>query len=670
MTFRLAMVKLFVFICALITPCFLETVLIPRKEILSTNDYSSVQLSHDGKWIAYIGPSFEQMLNGAKNVYIKDLPDGTPKRLTHEHKDSIASLYIAYDGKTILYLSDPDGDENFSLNMINIETGKDTVIEDDMEVRAYPMSSSPSRTNELIIGINKRNPIFHDAFLLNLETGTKTMIFENNYYVQVLFNYQLEPVLGYNETDDAGVTFYHLLPNGQAELIKKSPPQSTDTTKPQHVDITGTVYWFDNDQSDKVAFVAMDMKTKQSQVLYTGKRADVYDATYHPATGRPLWLSEEYMKTERVPLDSSFNSDFECFRKNLPQGSTIDVTDMSLDMKRWLVSVSFDNKYPAYYLYDRPQRRLQYLFSMKRSLLNYQIGSTYPFEVPVSDKLTEICYVTLPVDFDVNKNGIPSKPLSTIVFVHGGPTARDSWEFSLYPQYLANRNYAIIRCNYRGSTGFGKAFVNAAVGEWGLKMQQDVTDAVHWAIEKKISDPSKIAIAGYSFGGYSTLAGLAFTPDLYACGVDIVGPSNLISLLNTIPEYWKAAYKSLANKMGGSPNTVEGMEKLRKSSPLFAANNIKKPLLIGQGANDPRVKQAEADQIFEALKSSNIPVTYVLFSNEGHGFTHPENDIAFWALAEKFLGDCLGGKVEPLTDEIEKSTAKVQSHNVQNVQQN
>jgi len=265
----------------------------------------------------------------------------------------------------------------------------------------------------------------------------------------------------------------------------------------------------------------------------------------------------------------------------------------------------------------------------------------------------------------VNKNGIPSKPLPTVVFVHGGPTARDTWGFGLYPQYLANRDYAVIQCNYRGSTGFGKAFINAGNGEWGLKMQQDLTDAVHWAIEKKISDPSKVAIAGYSYGGYATLAGLAFTPDLYACGVDIVGPSNLMSLLNSIPEYWKAGYNSLAKKMGGSPNTIDGMEKLRKSSPIFSASSIKKPLLIGQGANDPRVKQAEADQIFDALKSSNIPVTYVLFSNEGHGFSHPENDMAFWGIAEKFLGECLGGKIEPMTNEIEKSTAKVQSHNVQ-----
>lgn len=642
--------------------CLSETVLIPRNEILGHADYTGVTMSHDGKYLAYIGPSWEDGLNGAKNIFIKELPNGTSKRLTGDCIDSISSLEIAYDGKTILYLSDPDGDENYSLNMLNIENSEIKIIEDDPDVLAMIWYKSPTRSNEVLIGINKRNPTYHDVYLLDLKTGNKTLVYQNDYYMTLLFNYDLKPLIGYNETDDAGLRFYRITENGQDQLIKKSPPESRRSTMPVAVDDTGTVYWLDNDESDKTNFVAMDPKTAQRQVLYSGKRADISDVKFHPKTGRPLWLNEDYMKSEHVPLDSSFKSDFKCLQSNISGNAIIDVSDMSLDMKVWLVNAQYDNKWPTYYYYDRLKRSVQYLFSMKESLSKYSTGSTYPFEVRTSDGLTEICYVTIPVEYDKFKNGTPSERLPTIMLVHGGPHARDEWTFSLYPQYLANRNYAVIQCNYRASTGYGKAFLNAGNGQWGLKMQEDLTVAMRWAIQQKgIADPNKLAIVGGSYGGYATLAGLAFTPDLYACGVDLVGPSNLITLIKSFPPYWLSAIKSWIVDVGGDPDTEEGREKLRKSSPLFSADKIKKPLLIGQGANDPRVNKAESDQIFEALKASNIPVTYVLFSNEGHGFNHPENNIAFWALAEKFLGDCLGGRVEPVTDEIEKSTAQIQT---------
>ena len=268
------------------------------------------------------------------------------------------------------------------------------------------------------------------------------------------------------------------------------------------------------------------------------------------------------------------------------------------------------------------------------------------------DGLDLVVYYTLPIDADGRE------PLPTVLFVHGGPWGRDSWGYNAHHQLLANRGYAVLSVNFRGSTGFGKAFVNAGDREWAGKMHDDLLDTVEWAIERRISDPDRIAIMGGSYGGYATLVGLTFTPDVFACGVDIVGPSNLNTLLDTVPPYWEPEIATMRARVGDN-STDEGRRFLTERSPLTHAGRITKPLLIAQGANDPRVKRAESDQIVEAMKSHGIPVTYVLFPDEGHGFARPENSLAFTALAEAFLSRCLGGRYEPIGDDFTGSSIRV-----------
>jgi dipeptidyl aminopeptidase/acylaminoacyl peptidase len=278
--------------------------------------------------------------------------------------------------------------------------------------------------------------------------------------------------------------------------------------------------------------------------------------------------------------------------------------------------------------------------------------------VPASDGLGLVSYYTLPVQSDPDNDGKPAGPLPMVLFVHGGPWARDYWGYDPYHQWLANRGYAVLSVNFRGSTGLGKAFVNAGDHEWAGKMHQDLIDAVDWAVKEGIADPQRVGIMGGSYGGYATLVGLTFTPDKFACGVDIVGPSNLITLLSTIPPYWAPMIEIFTQRVGDH-RTEEGRKLLTERSPLSRVDQIKRPLLIGQGANDPRVKQAESDQIVAAMKNHKIPVTYALFPDEGHGFARPENGMAFNAVAEVFLSRHLGGRHEAISEDIRQSSLTV-----------
>lgn len=282
----------------------------------------------------------------------------------------------------------------------------------------------------------------------------------------------------------------------------------------------------------------------------------------------------------------------------------------------------------------------------------------WPVEIKARDGLTLVSYLTLPAGSDANRDGKADRPAPLILLVHGGPWARDEYGYNSYHQWLANRGYAVLSVNYRASTGFGKDFLAAGNLQWGKKMHDDLIDAVDWAVASGVTTPDKVAIMGGSYGGYATLAGLTLTPDKFACGVDIVGPSNLFTLLGTIPAYWESFKQQFYQRMG-NPTTDDGRALLQAASPLTHVDKIKKPLLIGQGANDPRVKQAESDQIVSAMKAKGIPVTYVLFPDEGHGFARPTNNIAFNAVTENFLQPCLGGRAEPIGDTIKGSTAKV-----------
>ena len=325
----------------------------------------------------------------------------------------------------------------------------------------------------------------------------------------------------------------------------------------------------------------------------------------------------------------------------------VDIADRTQNDSRWIVVSSAAESPSTYHLYERNKGTVSELFSTRPELKFYRLAPMHGRVVPARDGLGLVSYVTLPEGQPI----APKSPLPMVLLVHGGPWARDAYGYNSHHQWLANRGYAVLSVNFRGSVGFGKAFVNAGDLQWGRKMHDDLLDAVEWAVEQGIADRRRVAIMGGSYGGYATLAGLAFTPDVFCCGVDIVGPSNLETLLATVPPYWAAFFENLARRVG-DPRTGDGRALLRERSPLHAADRIIKPLLIGQGANDPRVKQAEADQIIEAMRAKSLPVTYVLYPQEGHGFAVPENSLSFNAIAETFLAAHLGGRSEPFGDDF------------------
>lgn len=328
------------------------------------------------------------------------------------------------------------------------------------------------------------------------------------------------------------------------------------------------------------------------------------------------------------------------------------------DDRIWIVWNDPLTKPAATWIYDREAGALTPFYISRPELAGMPLQPMHPVEIASRDGLTLPSYLTLPPGCDPAGTGRPDAAVPMVLLVHGGPWARDSYGFNAAHQLLANRGYGVLSVNFRGSTGFGKDFLNAGNKQWGLKMHDDLIDAVNWAIGERIAQADKVAIMGGSYGGYATLAGLTFTPDTFACGVDIVGPSNLETLLETIPPYWAPLVKIFHERMG-DPATAEGRAILRAASPLYQADQITRPLLIAQGANDPRVKQSESDQIVGAMKTSGIPVTYVLFPDEGHGFAKPANNIAFFAIAENFLAECIGGRAEPLSDALAPSTARI-----------
>lgn len=634
--------------------------LLPREVVGGNPDYSSVAMSSDGKYLSYLAP-----WNGVLNLYVRHFPDDpSPKRLTSDRIRGIGGYGWMIDNRTIIYGRDDDGDENWRLYAVDVETNETRILTNTSKVRAAILASSRSQPDVLIIGLNDRNASYHDAYILNVTTGDRKLIFKNDQFGGYLFDNDLKLRYLQKENDDAGSSYFTVSDDMKSwNLSRTFGPDEAQSTGISHFDDTGTIlYWIDSVDRDKGALIKENLTSGERTVIYEPKKSDI-GIFAHPITGEPLAVTENYLKPERIILDKSVEPDFRLLDKRFPN-SRFSVSMASLDMSIWLVAVSSDNQSAQLFLYNRTvaneSEAITYLLSYNTKLENYTLTTMHAVEVPVADGFMEVCYYILPLESDPNRTGIPDRPLPTILGVHGGPRSRVSWGLNTELQAWASRGYAIITCNFRGSTGYGKRFLVAGNKEWGKKMQQDLTDAVRWAVKKKISDPKRVAIMGGSYGGYATLAGMAFTPEVYACGVDIVGPSNLVTLLKSIPPYWKPQYETLKHLIGAGPDTPEGREFLQSISPLFSADKIRKPLLIAQGANDPRVKKNESDQIVEALKKNSVNVTYLVFPDEGHGFGRAPNRLAFFALAEQFLAKCLGGRAEPIGNALNGSTVQVQ----------
>ncbi len=628
--------------------------MIPRDHLFGNPTRASGSISPDGQWLSWLAPK-----DGVLNIWMA--PVGNPdagKAMTSSTDRPIRQHSWAPDSKSLLYIQDKGGDENFLLYGIDIATGKETTLTPFENTRVDLIGGSERIRDKILVGLNNRDPQFHDVHLLDLNTGELTEVLRNESYAGFMADDNLDVRMAMRQNEEGGTDYFHVTDGA----VEASPFVSTEmedsmTTGPAGYTRDGkTLYWLDSRGRNTAALIAQDVESGETRIIAQSDKADIGGTMRNPKTGEVEAYSVTYLKTERTAIDPEIGKSLEWLGERLI--GEFGVQSRTEDDSTWIVWNDPLTAPTATYIYDRGAQTLTPFYTTRPELEGAPLQPMHTREIKARDGLTLPSYLTLPPGSDSEGDGIPDEPVPMVLLVHGGPWARDSFGYNSHHQWLANRGYAVLSVNFRGSTGFGKDFINASNLQWGLAMHDDLIDATDWAIESGIAMPDKVAIMGGSYGGYATLAGLAFTPEKFACGVDIVGPSNLETLLETIPPYWAPMVKIFHERMG-NPNTKDGLKMLKAASPLYKAQEIVKPLLIAQGANDPRVKQSESDQIVGAMKDAGIPVTYVLYPDEGHGFAKPANNIAFTAITENFLSSCIGGRAEPIGDDLEPSTAEI-----------
>jgi dipeptidyl aminopeptidase/acylaminoacyl peptidase len=623
--------------------------LVPRDILFGNPEKASARISPDGKRLAYIAPDKKNVLQ----VWVKTVGKNDDKVVTEDKRRGIRQYHWTYDNKTLIYAQDSDGDENFHLYGVDLDTLQARDFTPFVGVKTFTVDVNPKHPHHILVGMNLRNREVFDVHKLDLRTGEVALDTENP-----------GDVLGWT-TDDAMVVrgATATLADGSTEVRVRDGagapwrpllkvPHGEDLSISDFTLDGKAVYLVSSQDANTTRVIEKDLQTGREKVVADSPKADAAEMLIHPTRHVVQAVEFAVGRQEWKVVDPTIQGDFKALAKVF-RGDFY-VTSRDLADRIWTVSFTQDKGSDRAYTWDRKAKKASLLFTSRPKLDKAMLSEMRYLSFPARDGLELHAYLTLPV-------GVPSKNLPMVLLVHGGPWYRDSWGFDPESQWLANRGYAVLQVNFRGSTGFGKAYVNAGDKQWGLKMHDDLVDAVQWAVKKGYADPKRVAIMGGSYGGYAALAGAAFTPELFRCAVDIVGPSSLFTLIGSIPPYWKPM-RSVFDKRVGNVDDPKDAELLRRASPLYSAEKIKIPMLIAQGANDPRVKQAESEQIVEAIAKNGKQATYVLYPDEGHGFARPENRIDFYARAEAFLAQYLGGRAESFTgDKVAGSTAVVRT---------
>jgi dipeptidyl aminopeptidase/acylaminoacyl peptidase len=630
-----------------------EAPLLPRKLFFGNPDRTNAQLSPNGAKLSFMAP-----VDGVLNVWVGPADDpGAARPVTHDTGRGIPFYGWAYTSRHVLYLQDRGGDENWRLYTVDVESG-DVADHTPLDgVQARLQHVSPLTPDQILIALNDRRKEYHDLYRLDLASGERTVVQRNDAFWRFLTDDHYRVRRAVHMTADGGLDLLQPGQEGGWDVVDHIAMEDAGTWWPVGFDTSGRIlYLMDGRNRDTAALIAQDIERGTATVLAEDARADIAGVLLHPTEKTVQAAESTYARKQWYVLDPAIAGDL-AFLRTVADGE-VEVVSRTLDDRYWIVLYLLDNGPARYYRYERSVKTVQFLFSVRAELAGQPLARMHPVVIPSRDGFDLVSYYTLPLAADPDESGQPDRPVPMVLVVHGGPWARDTWGYHRLHQWLANRGYAALSVNFRGSTGMGKRLVNAATREWGGKMHDDLIDAVHWTIAQGIADPARVAIMGGSYGGYATLVGLTFTPEVFACGVDIVGPSNLVTLLETTPPYWQSQVELFATRVGDH-RTEEGRAFLASRSPVHCADRICRPLLIGQGANDPRVKQAEADQIIAAMQRHAIPVTYVLYPDEGHGFARPENNLSFFAIAEAFLAQTLGGRVEPIGGDFAGSSVTV-----------
>lgn len=616
--------------------------LIPREHLFGNPTRYGHQISPDGRRLGWVAP-YEGVLN-IWSAPIDDLDAAAP--VTTDRRRGIDAYAFAYDGRHLLYVQDADGDENHHLYAVDLTTGERRDLTPIPGIAAAIVGLSRIVRDRVLVAINDRDPRFHDIHSVDLATGARSLVVENPGFAGFLID------------ERYAVRFaFRNLPDGSSQLIARDganwkpwltfPPEDARVSGAENLDAAATaLFCRDSRGRNTAALTRIDLASGETRVLAAHEEADIGAVLQDVETHEPVAYSVTHARKSWHVLDPRFADDF-AFLETQGLGDWYPASRTE-DDALWIVVARADTRVGEAAIYDRRAKSLRSLGSARPELEGAPLAPMRPSIIRSRDGLDLVSYLTRPLD--------AQGPGPLVLLVHGGPWARDSFGFDGIHQWLANRGYAALSVNFRSSTGFGKAFLNAGDREWGRRMDDDLSDAVAWAVAQGVADPARVAIMGGSYGGYATLMALTRNPEAYACGIDLVGPANLETLIRTIPPYWEAMRAQLHRAIG-DPDTEEGMALIRERSPVYFADRIKAPLLIVQGANDPRVKKDESDQMVAAMERGGIPVTYLLFPDEGHGLVRPANRLAFFARAETFLARHLGGRCEPIREAESSGTS-------------
>ncbi len=603
------------------------TSLIKLEDFFKNPEKTSYQISPNGEYLAFMAPYEKRM-----NVFVRKIDDTVTTRLTANTERDIAGYFWANNNR-IVFMNDIGGDENYKLFGVDIET-KDTICYTCYDkVRSQVIDALRDIPDEMLIGMNKRNPQVFDVYRLHLSTGEMEMIAENPGNIQGWItdhDGKLRVATAIVDGINSQVLYRETEDSEWQEIITTS---FKDSFSPYFFTFDNkNLYVISNLNRDKTAFVEYNLETKEEKVLFENPDYDVSGVSY--SRKRKVLTAASYVswKVQKHFFDKEYENIYKKLEEKLPD-TEIALTSRNLDENIFIVRTYSDKTRGAYYLYKSENDELTKITDVSPWLKADKMANQLPIKFKARDNVELEGYLTLPNGMTMET----AKDLPTIINVHGGPWARDHWGFNSEVQFLASRGYAVLQINFRGSTGFGKKFWESSFKQWGLTMQDDITDGTNWLIEKGIANPKKIAIYGGSYGGYATLMGIVKEPDLYCCAIDYVGVSNLFTFMKTIPPYWKPMLQMMY-EMVGDPNSADSVM-MRNSSPVFHVEKIKTPLFIAQGANDPRVNKDESDQMVEALKAKSVDVLYLVKDNEGHGFHNEENRFEFYRTMEKFLGE-------------------------------
>jgi dipeptidyl aminopeptidase/acylaminoacyl peptidase len=626
--------------------------LVPRRLYFVRADYSNVRVSPDARHVSYLAP-----VNGVLNLFIAPLSaPRSGRQLTRVTDRDIGWRYEwAYTNRHIVFFQERDGDENWRASSIDIESGKVTALTPERGVRASVQEVSHLFPDEMLLRHNARDKSRFDIHRVNVVTGASTPVYENKEFAWFVTDSTFRVRLGARYTADGSLEIVQRAEDGSWRPFIVMPIEDVESSN--FIDISGdgsTLYLIDSRDRDKAALVAVDMVTKEAKVLAEDRDADIVRVQLDHRTRRPLAAVAVKDRVRWHALDAATRREIGRFG-DAARGD-VEILSRSLDGGKVTAFYERDNASGEYALFDRASGRVQRLYKSRAVLESAGLRAMRPVVIPARDGLPLNSYLTLPA----NGPRSADKRLPLVLVIHGGPYWRDSWGYSGVHQFLANRGYAVLSINFRGSTGFGKAFVSAADGQWGARMHDDLIDGLDWAIAQGIADPQRVGFYGASYGGYSALTAATRTPERFACIVDIFGISNLLTFMATIPAYWRPWFSVWKNRVG-NPDTEEGRAFLRERSPLFHLERATRPILIAQGMQDVRVVAAESEQMVAALKKNGAPVTYVTFPDEGHGFVRNENRLAFFAVVEAFLAKHLGGRYQPVGADFAGSSIKVET---------